>query len=317
MTLKSSCSPKKSLLKCPGDEHIEGISHKYNMLYPQLGRYTRKPPSNAQRFKQLYRTMNAIPKPGSLEYRARFMSKYKAERRRQANNTDFGWTPGFGNTKTNRVLQLDASAKNSRTLYVDDCTNIPRTTTNEITRRQRDLLDLRGIRVVFEVQRYFLNDVTKNGIALTMNYALISNRNNTSGTPSGTDFFRGTIARSEDFSTNLSSTELNHSSINSDLYTVHAHSRVKVPVMPTRTYRNGAGNNVYEVESFPSITIDKYFPIKRQIRYTDNTGQSCCNPVYFVYWFDRINNAAATTSQSSQLGITGYIDTVFKETCGC
>lgn len=170
-------------------------------------------------------------------------------------------------------------------LFAVDCTDIAQSTgAFERTRRMYAQVDLRGVKY---------NWLVRNKISepLMFNYALVSFKNGTypltnaaypsepyeCPTLAADGFFRSdTISRDENFDIGLSSVNINYDPISTDQYNVHMHKRVLLG--PNSTSSSYSVNR----ESYKRVT--GYVPIKRVLRYNDDSSNDCENRIYLVYW---------------------------------
>jgi len=251
-------------------------------MYPPLGNYASARSASRQkgikqqisRFKAAKRnyqaTFGKVPTPGTLEYRAQYLAKYKASR----GVTQVGEQVGSGGSKRN-IQHWDAGDLFTKDLYSQDITELAKTSTNEINKRQRDIINLRGLE-----WRLDLTTIANTAADLIVNYAIISPKHGAyvrdSATPTNVkvdDFFRGySLTRATNFSAGLSSNFLANGVINSDIFTVLMHKKVQM------------GSNTARNTTPTSRSLKGYLPIKRQIRYDDGTKSSCNSPIFFVAW---------------------------------
>ena len=233
---------------------------------------------------------------------AKKASKAKAQKKAKFSPKNVGHNPGQDNTKDTDVVN-DASliAYDTRSFHVTDITQLEQATSaNSISRRQRQIVYLKGFKICEEVS-------SNRDSPLYYHIAVIAPHGNTS-TPNTTDFFRSTggTTRSVNFGTSLSSIEFRCLPINTDKYTVLWHERIMLnPVNNTASFAARDGRNYGLVE--------KYIKMNREIRYDDTTSGSCENPVYVVHWADEYQTpgggAAVTGAYSKQRRYVMY----FKE----
>lgn len=178
------------------------------------------------------------------------------------------------NESTGKRYTIEDSINNynTRTLYKIDLTNIPKTTSNEIDSRQRDIVNLRGFKFCIELQNRLERP-------LYFNYAVLSPKNGQ--TVSEENFFRGSgNGRGLTFSNLLlSSNDFHCRPINADEYIILRHKRYRLSSLVLE-----GGSNYTENSGKNYMNIMKYVKLKRQIRYDGLDAQS--SPVVFVFWFD-------------------------------
>lgn len=185
-----------------------------------------------------------------------------------------GFRPGKDNSKRrNNLDDAEPGGLDTRTLYSFALCLIPKTSINDISQRQRDLVYIGGIKIDLS----FLNNSGTNTNACWVNIALITPRNQAA--PSTIDFFRGSNAnsRSRDFdASSLSSLDFKTLPINTDDYIVHFHNRFLLD-----SSNSNAGTGVRE--------FHKYVKIGRQFRY-DNAGSTPTSPApHLVIFLDRLH----------------------------
>lgn len=197
-----------------------------------------------------------------------------------------GFPQGVSNAKRrNNLDDAEPTSLDTRTLYSEKLCQIPRTTTNDISQRQRDMIKISGIKLCLS----FKNSSSTTTNALNINVAVITPRGTLSN-PSNTDFFRASNAnsRSRDFTSTLSSVDYQCLPINADDYIVHWHKRFKC-----KTANSNEGDGVRQ--------IMKYIKINRQFRY-DSEGADPTTPTpYLVWWACRVHEG-----ETAGVAINGY-----------
>jgi len=216
-------------------------------------------------------------------------SKSKAAMRKKAkakfSPKNVGHPGGADTTKDTDVVN-DSSliAYDTRSFHVTDITALDQATSaNSISRRQRQIVFLKGFKICEEISNNQDNP-------LYYHIAVIAPHGNTN-IPNTTDFFRSTggTERSADFGTALSSIEFRCLPINTDKYTVLWHQRIMLnAVNNTASFAARDGRNYGLVE--------KYIPMNRQIRYDSTNAGSCENPVYVVHWADEFQSPGGATA---------------------
>ena len=198
-----------------------------------------------------------------------------------------GTTPGTAQCKRASVAK-DTFTGSTRTLYFTELQDITKTTTNEIDKRQRDVVKLSGVKLCIEVNHL-------QTAPLLVNYAIVYDKRSNDGTTTVNtgDFFRanGGTQRAKDFSTVLSSAEFHCLPLNTDRFTVLWHKRFKLGVnTPSGGYSNNSREN-YRM-------IQKYQKINKLIRYEDGSAQS---KIWLMWWCDLFSNPAATPAAANVL----------------
>ena len=215
-----------------------------------------------------------------------FQKMYRGRQSRRstaAANKARGVAAGIGssmttpNNKKFESLQGGPTNLDSRTLYVNDLTAIPKTTISDINGRDRHFANVKG----FSINWHLAN---RQENPLLVNIACIAGRGQKVPTTSG--FFRDyTSSRDVDFSTSLNSNEIHTYPISTDKYRVLWSHRHQI---------SGLGNSTGNSDASDNFKLGKtYVPLNRQIRYNDNSDDLGEERVYLVYWFDMFNTAAA------------------------
>jgi len=187
----------------------------------------------------------------------------------------------------------------SRTIYAFDTLDIERGGAND--KRERDIVDVRGMKFCFEMT----NQLAK---PLYVNVAVVHDKrsNDETTTVSESDFFRGNGEnRSVDFSTALSSQQMHCLPLNADRFTILAHKRLRLNSKSAAlSFQEGQGRNY--------LNKDFYIPIKRQIRYNDDQGQS---KIWLLYWCSGFGDVGGGGSaiETNALSLSEHHITYFRE----
>jgi hypothetical protein len=176
-----------------------------------------------------------------------------------------------------------STSHNSNQLNLVQGLQIPRTTTGfSLNERSRDIIYLAGIKLCLQFTNISSDD-------LYLNVALVSTKSR--GELNTTDFFRcydGT-ARQIDFdSGTLSAMDRHCLPINSDEINVHWHERQFLKF-------NSNGSATSPKDRVKTSSIEKYIPIKRQIRF-EGSGTDSETRFYLCHW---TGLAGATIAASS------------------
>jgi len=205
---------------------------------------------------------------------------------------------GTSNCKVN--TDTGSAQRETRTLHIINCTDMAHTSANEINARNRNLVNVRGIKICAEVNNQ-LNE------PLYLNMALLSVKNG--NVVSNVDFFRSPDAsqtRSRNFANTLTSMDFHCLPLNSDQFTILKHKRYRLNGKETNNDYVANNGNTF-------MNIDWYKPIKRQIRFDENAQTLAETPIYLVYWCDRFGALTGTVSQANAMRFTWRVLTYFKE----
>jgi len=167
---------------------------------------------------------------------------------------------------------------------------------NTIDERQRNILNLRGVKMCLEVHN------TQDD-PLYYNCAVIVPK--LSPSVSATGFFRGNGAdRDVTFGTSLTGLQLHCLPINADKHYVLWHKRYKLNPISNTGYQAASGKSY--------MTIKKYLKFKRQVRYSDNADTLPEGGVpYFISWCSLYGEASG--AGVSALAEAKHFVTYFRE----
>lgn len=185
---------------------------------------------------------------------------------------------------------------NTRTLYVQELTELQGAATGEDDRR-RQIVNCTGLQITY----HFVN---KLDLPMFLNVAVIAPKHN-SGVPGITDFFRGDDgSRGANFSDALSALQFHYYPINTDKYAVVRHHRHQLG-------SNTDGVN-YNSDAGPGNWISKrqYIPINRQLRYETAIATSCSTPIYICWWLDTMDSPGGVASTVGA-GLMSEMHTMF------
>lgn len=164
---------------------------------------------------------------------------------------------------------------------------------DNFNQRQRDIVNLRGVKICFWVR----NNIP-NGIPLYFNWALITPKADNLATIPNTDFFRDTgigTDRTKNFAATQDWLDGWCSPINTDKYRVHTHKRLRIAgVFNSNDAGPSTTNAKINVGQNGEVMIEKYIKINRQIRFS-GTNEFPVGPEMFMVWW----------CQGSGLGTSG------------
>ena len=216
----------------------------------------------------------------------------KNKRKRLNNSTwRFGDHPGTKHNQTAQTAFVSNAFRSSRTIYSGDLIDITKAVDHELNRRNYETVHIKGIKVTLSV-------VNRNTSPLYFNYAVIVPKfdQSTATVPTG-DFFRSNAnGRGLDFSNSLSSLEFHYQPINTDLYHVLTHKRMKLGPLEPTLYTDGSTTNY--------ATFQKYIKVNRQIRYENNNPVN--GRIIYVYWCDLLEADPSDTPTASAFTYNQY-----------
>lgn len=236
-----------------------------------------------------YRNRKAIAKAASKASKA-YRMKYSKKKNDAADRArGIGVSMQGTSNKKFQALQGDPIALATRLLYLNDLTAIPKTTVADINGRERHFANVKGFSI-----NYHLKNLT--ATPLHVNMAIINGRALKLPTTSG--FFRDyTASRDVDFTTSLNSNELSSLPISTDRYRILC--RKSFTLGPETTAAGGDNDSV------PNWVVGKFYQkFNRQIRYNDDLDDEAEERIYLCYWFDRMNESAASPSITSVCSVS-------------
>lgn len=247
----------------------------YNFVKPKVKKaFSHKSKKGKKTSKMVKRKPSSLKKPAD----AKRVKKSKMKENKRLDG--WGYLPGmYHNAKVaapNTVVPILGS---TNSLYSYSMSTLDKTSTNNISGRQRDVVNIKGVKFVFNLHN--LSQDT----ALQINYAVIIPKNNrvlTNGSTSVGDFFRNeysTSERSTDFNTSVIGRDKHTLPINADEFYVLTHK--KYTVNPERL---GAGDPSFSWNKPNYLMDEMYIPINKQVRYNDLDNEPERGRIYFVMW---------------------------------
>lgn len=251
-------------------------------------------------YRVAYANRGKVSKAARTIGRAWRRSRKASRKRKTWSRQHIGERVGTSTSKRDNIREIGLRSLNSRTLDVTNLTdNLSKATgLNEVNARQRQIVNLRGIKFCFTHQN-------REPTPYVLHYAVLNPKGDQSGVGT-TDFFRGhENERAQNFANVLTGLQFECLSINTDRFNVVLHKRIRlVPDSSGFGFVTNSGNNWG--------SYHKYIPIKRQIRY-NTTGQTIDGSLYLVIWCDSILTATGTTPVSNAMQIAEHHVMYFKE----
>lgn len=212
----------------------------------------------------------------------RKLAAKKNAARRAAIMKKIGGVPHQHTCKRARVGQTTTTplALATRALNVLDVLEIPKQTTEQINMRDRDIANIRGVRIML----YLQNNLVVPTEVLFVNVALVMTKA-TNAAPTEANLFRSyginrsiSLATSNPFLVNC------YHPLNTDLYDVLMHKHIKL----------GAASNTVNHSLNSNAVFKKYIPIKRQVSYDNVTNSSTGKGLYLLMWCDADTGVVGT-----------------------
>lgn len=248
--------------------------------------------------KKIWRTYRRYKRRGSAR-RSRFSKRAIGER--------------IGSSSA-KVAQHSADhvLRATRTLYLVDVCNIQHVSGAEtIDKRERNLINLRGVKVCAEVRNL-------GNKPLYFNLAMICpKQDGLSDVDIASNFFRSNGMLSTERGVGFGRTDLLNSvdyhckPLNTDKMTVIMHKRYTLAgLTATNSTTSGYGSQTGKTYAF----IQKYRKIGRQIRYDSVTDVNPINGnVFLAYWFDTMGSKRTTAAVADQAEIAYDLLTYFRD----
>lgn len=211
-----------------------------------------------------------------------------------------GQSVGSANTKWD-TLDLANTPFTGKVLQQLSLLNVTKTNgSSAYDRRLKDQLNFRGIKFCMN----FRVEGAMGTAKAWVNVAVISPKSDLASDEAipNTDFFRNPSGATRDIdfgNAGLSNLDYHCTAINTDKYNIH--KRSKITVGPTQS-----------TEGYKERYLEWYMPIKRQIRYEDNTNFPSGKNMYLVWWYSASDGGSPANAVSVQYRVTRY----FRETVG-
>lgn len=294
-------SAKRVYRKFQGKVRRPGRYYSFRQRRPRRSRHpgTRLASDEVRRY---------FPRQKMAYYRKRKTRGYSRrrwrKRRRYArfSKRRIGMPVGSGTCKKHLVRESIDQAMATRTLVQEDLADIGRAVNHEINLRERDLANLRGVKMCLMFRS--LSNIQP----IIVHIAILVPKAETVVVTN--DFFRsyGT-SRSEDAATTANSNVWNCHGINADLYTIIMHKKYFL----IGTSSSLSESNSWRTENGRSFfRFKKYLKIKRQVRYDSATVPVTGNPI-LVYWCDYLSSTSAVGSVADQVRYDEHIITYFRD----
>ncbi|AXH74923.1 MAG: capsid protein [Pythorivirus pauaes] len=264
------------------------MAYKNRRVIAKVGRYTRR------------RTAKAFI--GAKRRVARWSSTV-AKRRRGARHSMRRIANPIGTSTCKSregIAYVDTPA--SRQLVVFDIlTRIPRDGDDNLNARSRNAVNLSGFKYCMHVRN-------NRKAPLSLHFAVCVDKRGVNAYTE--DFFRAQgefNRRASNFSNNLSGMDMKCSAINTDRYIVLRHSRFNVA--PSHTI-----SNVYNVNSPNNwITLERYMPVKRQVRYDGAAEDSAETKILCFVWADYMDAEPGSGPLADSIDLRLNLQTYFRD----
>lgn len=249
--------------------------------------------------------------PPSMPYK-RLYSRYRRGRRRYGRRRKryarfsrkrIGMPVGSGSCKTVEIENTIGLQMATRNLVQTPLCQIDRATDHEIDRRERDIVNIRGIKMCL----FFRN--TSSVAPVVVHVAVVVPKAET--VVNDANFFRayGTT-RSVNADTTEDSNTWHCFGINTDLHTVIMHKKFQL----IGTSQSSMHSNNYNPQRGASYRrFVKYLKIKRQVRYDGAVNTPVSQSPVLLFWCDFISADSAQGSISGTVLYDEHIVTYFRD----
>ena len=218
--------------------------------------------------------------------------------------TRVGERVGTSNCRRVQNVAVDRSSNSTKTFYSTALLGLA--LGDNIDQRPRDIANMRGIKLALKFENLVETD------SMHVNVAVITRKDctSTTTTPLTEDFWRDPLGSSRgiNWSTAHNALDMHTNMINTDRFLVHWHKRFTL----------GAPGSSDAMRPYYRI-IEKYIPIKRQLRYDSSTTpgtvtQPINTNMWLVWYYSCCQDTIADTPQASavatqQKGVMYFRDT--------
>lgn len=283
-----------------GREAYNWYQNKWKTDYPDLYANRWKNSDNSTMYRYGYfgpkhsgrRRLKQVGRPYSTTYGSNKRAKTVAPRTAYRKGKNVGRPVGSSTAKrviTDSNWNLNDPVGNQNVLEASnqryEITKLPQvTTTNTIQYRQRGMINCLG----FELRMHAANKASSTNLVL--NVAVVAPRNQNDTLPDG--FFRGYGAdREQNWGApdSMSANTLNMTPLNTDDMNVLFRGKYKLgnkgDTAPT-------DSNLYDQTHPSHLTLKKWIPINRQLRYENSGAASCEDPIWLCYWVCRADKSS-------------------------
>jgi len=202
-----------------------------------------------------------------------------------------GMPMGSSGSKKDVQLTTARTAYDGATLNYVRLTDIPRSTTDEINARTRSSCFFSGV----SWKCHMFNDEKRPN---KIHFAVVSMVRGKDPTSIGDGFFRSySTSRDVNFGTTLDPIQYDYP-INTDKLIVHA--RWSYTLAPLQDYNLG---QTEEVGPQSYRQAKRWLPVKRNLRFNDDSDDDCETPVFLVWWAKSISNSPGLEGTSYYLSM--------------
>lgn len=235
------------------------------------------------------------------------MFRRQRERRQKVHQRNrIGMNPGSSGAKKDAQLTSDLVTYNDCALNFIDVTNIDKTTTNSINGRQGNACYFSGVKMHMRVYNNYSPQSTPCR-GLKFHIALVSPVRAKTVTDDG--WFRDYVtSRDKNFTTTLNEIEYDDP-INSDRYITHWKKSFSLgPLVRENNSATQTFQNFDQTGGSSMREMNTWIPVKRNIRFNDDTNEDCETPVFLVWWAKVMENSPgqATNSYSMSMRLVSF-----------
>lgn len=220
---------------------------------------------------------DAGPAARAAANRIKRMWRRSRERRQKVHQANrIGMNPRSSGAKKDGQLNTALTNYSDCAINLIEVTNIDKTTTNAINQRQGNACYFSGIKLHMRLYNNYISGGSEPLKPLKFHIAVVSPVRGKVISDDGwfRDFF---TSRDKNFTTTLDDIEYDDP-VNSDKYLVHWRRSMLVGP-PTRQ-----SNNTDWVGGPSYKEMTQWIPVKRNIRFNDDSTEECETPVFVVWW---------------------------------
>lgn len=218
-----------------------------------------------------------------------------------------GPQPGIPQAKRVQTAAVSNVQLNTKVLHYSELTDIAHTTSNEISKRQRDICYLSGFKLMMELKNNLDAGIPQT--PLYVNLAFVYDRESNKGTVivSDSEFFRANTGntRYRDFNGAMTAMERHCLPLNTDRFTIISHKRYKLGV--------ASGSAGYNANIAPKayMTICRYIKLRKRITYTEDDKAN--SKIWMLLWCDKFGDSSTDPISANALAYDYTISAYFRE----
>lgn len=235
-----------------------------------------------------------------------YAAKRKKAFKKWAAKMRIGPQPGIPQAKRVETASASDGFLNTKVLHYAELTDIAHTTTNEISKRQRDICYISGFKFMAEFKNALQAGLPAR--PLYLNVAFVYDRESNKGTVivNGDEFFRANTGntRYKDFGGAMSAMERHCLPLNTDRFTIISHKRYILG-----NIKDSSGMNTNMARSW--LSICRYIKLRKRITYTNDDKAN--SKIWLLIWCDMFGDNSADPIQVNALNYDYHVSAYFRE----